>query len=121
MRLAEAKRRVGSAVRVCRPSVASWLLLLDLFDRRKQHLERPPRIFSLSERPLFCSRRSSVSSASSRWGLRFSRSSFWDVWAWSGSSWRALVRALLASHSWWFDPWSRYWRFGDPATSFRGP
>ena len=27
MRLAEAKRRVGSAVRVCRACVASWLLL----------------------------------------------------------------------------------------------
>jgi hypothetical protein len=41
MRLEEAKRRVGSAVRVCRASVAYWLLLLDLFDRRQQHLERP--------------------------------------------------------------------------------
>jgi hypothetical protein len=39
MRLAETKRRVGSTVRVCRPSVTYWLLL-DLFDRRQQHPER---------------------------------------------------------------------------------
>jgi hypothetical protein len=40
MRLVETKRRVGSTVRVCHPSVAYWLLL-DLFDRRQQHPERP--------------------------------------------------------------------------------
>ena len=119
VRLAETKRRVGSTVRV--PPFRCVLALLPPSIDVSSILSAPPRIFSLSERPLFCSRRSSVCRASSRWGLRFARSSFRDVWARSGSSWRALVRALLGSHSWWFHPCSRSWRFGNPATSFRGP
>jgi hypothetical protein len=120
MRLAERKRRVGSTVRV-RPFRCILPGYLTTSIDVSSILSAPPRIFSLFERPLFCSRRSSVWSASLRWGLSLARFSFWGVWARGGICSSAVVRALLGSHSWWLHPWSRSWLFGNPATSFRGP
>src|SRR5829696_6951872 len=70
-------------------------------------LSAPPRIFSLSERPLRLSRRFSVPSASSRWGLSLARSLFRSVPGSSDIPSRTLVKAPLGSHSWWSHLWSR--------------
>src|SRR5215208_7084728 len=111
------QRRTGGAALPLYPGYYYWTSSMDV----SSILSAPPRIFSLSERPLRRSRRSSVSSASSRWGLSLARSLFRSVPGSSDIPLRTLLKASLGSHSWSSHLWSRSGRFGNPATSFRGP